>query len=110
MQNAIAVERLYQQMAMTSTSVTYAWSRWNAEMRRSDTIILQACEHLKDEEVPEDQFRLFAVTRKKVVQLKMTEFADQLSEEQEETTQVNFRFLIRTPTGKCELTFCALCF
>lgn len=82
--SGIAERRLYEQMALLSPAVAFAWSRWNSEVKDRESLIVQACEHLEDSPVNEDDYQLFSVTRRHVRRLKIKEFADEFSDEPDE--------------------------
>lgn len=50
--NAIAETRLYQQMALTASTMAYSWSKWNGE-REPEKIIIQGAPQLADEPLTE---------------------------------------------------------
>ena len=53
MQNSIAEQRLYAQMALTSSSVAYTWSRWNSGCEDKASLVVQVAECLIDEPIRE---------------------------------------------------------
>ena len=52
-QNAITEERLYQQLALVSSSLAFSWSKWNSEIDDTEKIVFQGNEHLVDEPLQE---------------------------------------------------------
>ncbi|PAA52808.1 hypothetical protein BOX15_Mlig033530g1 [Macrostomum lignano] len=82
--SSIAEQRLYEQMALLSPAMAFAWSRWNSEIKDRDSLIVQACEHMEDCSVNEDDYYLFTVTRRHVRRLKIKEFAEEFSDEPDE--------------------------
>lgn len=46
-QNPLIEERMYQQMALTASSMAYSWSKWNGERAR-DEIVFQGAEAKED--------------------------------------------------------------
>ncbi|CAH8851863.1 unnamed protein product [Trichobilharzia szidati] len=76
--NPLIEESLYENMALLSPSVAFGWSRWNSECRDHSTIVLTAVEHVDSEEsVDEESWKVYSVTRHKVLQLKMKEYDEQ---------------------------------
>ena len=49
LQHPVTEERVYQQMALTASSMAYSWSKWNSEIKNREQIIVQGTEHLEDE-------------------------------------------------------------
>lgn len=85
--NGITEERLYQQMAMTASTMAYSWSKWNAEVANPSQIVFQGCEHLEDEPLLEEDWSLFLVTKLRTTNLKMTEFDEAFSEDYKDGTE-----------------------
>ena len=48
-QNAVAVARLYEHMALVSDACAFSWSHWNGEVKEPERLIVRAGEHLVDE-------------------------------------------------------------
>ncbi|XP_064635495.1 dynein axonemal intermediate chain 7 homolog isoform X2 [Lineus longissimus] len=84
--NVITEERLYQQMALTSSAMAYSWSKWNAEVADNEKIVFQGAECLKDQHLLEEEWALFLVTKKRSMKLKMTEFEEAFSDDYAEGT------------------------
>ncbi|CAG5133325.1 unnamed protein product, partial [Candidula unifasciata] len=76
----LAEDRVYQQMALTASSMAYAWSKWNGERGR-DEIVFQAAESMDDGPLMEEEWSVFLATKRHAKKLKMTEFDDNFSEE-----------------------------
>jgi len=85
--NPMTEERLYQQMAMTASTMAYSWSKWNAEVANPSQVVFQGCEHLEDEPLLEEDWSLFLVTKLRTTNLKMTEFDDAFSEDYKDGTE-----------------------
>ena len=45
----MAENALYQQMALTASSMAYSWSKWNNEVKEEAQILVQTAEQLEDE-------------------------------------------------------------
>ncbi|XP_029644370.1 axonemal 84 kDa protein-like isoform X2 [Octopus sinensis] len=75
-------ERCYHQMALVASCMAFTWSRWNYSAER-DQLVLQGIELLEDEEVCDD-WELYLVSKTHVMKLKLDEFDDVFSAEQEE--------------------------
>lgn len=72
-------ERMYEQMAMSSSAMAYSWSKWNGETER-EQIVFQAAESLEDEPLLEEDWWIMLGTKRRVTKLKMTEFDDTFSD------------------------------
>ncbi|BFZ05042.1 hypothetical protein BsWGS_08084 [Bradybaena similaris] len=81
-----AEDKIYQQMALTASSMAYAWSKWNGERGR-DEIIFQAAECMDDGPLMEEEWSVFMASKRQVKKLKMTEFDEVFSEECPEEMQ-----------------------
>ena len=55
---------MYRQMAMTSSSMAYSWSKWNIEVNNPDQIVIQGAEQLEDEHLLEVRGRRSEVNRR----------------------------------------------
>ncbi|KAL3842016.1 hypothetical protein ACJMK2_020088 [Sinanodonta woodiana] len=80
-------ERVYQQMALTSSAMAYSWSKWNSEIQDREKIIFQGAESLNDEPLPEEDWALYLMTKRRGMKLKMVEFDDTFNDELAEGTQ-----------------------
>ncbi|GAB1601779.1 axonemal 84 kDa protein-like, partial [Argonauta hians] len=68
----------YEQMAVVSGCMMFAWSRWNGASDRNQMII-QACETVPD--TMTDDLDMYMVTKTRVKRLKLDEFDEEFSEE-----------------------------
>lgn len=50
--NALTETRLYQQMALTCSTMAYSWSKWNGD-QESEKLIIQSAPQMKDEPLTE---------------------------------------------------------
>lgn len=76
----------YEQMAMVSSAVAFSYSKWNAETQDREKVLFQSCETLEDEPLPEEDWSLFLMTKRRCMKLNMTEFDEIYSEEYAEGT------------------------
>ncbi|CAH8531820.1 unnamed protein product [Heterobilharzia americana] len=80
--NPLVEESMYENMALLSPSMAFGWSRWNSECDDSNTIVVTAVEHVDCEDsVDEESWKVYSITRKKVLQLKMKEYDEEYSSE-----------------------------
>ncbi|XP_013385748.1 protein CASC1 [Lingula anatina] len=82
----VTESNLYQQMAITASSMAYSWSKWNAEVADRDKIIIQGAECMKDEPLLEEDWGLFMATKKRTIKLKMSEFDEEFSDDHADGT------------------------
>ncbi|KAK3598788.1 hypothetical protein CHS0354_020899 [Potamilus streckersoni] len=80
-------ERTYQQMALTASAMAYSWSKWNSDIHNREKILFQGAESLNDEPLPEEDWALYLMTKRRGMKLKMVEFDDTFNEELAEGTQ-----------------------
>ncbi|CAG2234316.1 CASC1 [Mytilus edulis] len=99
----IIVDKLYQQIALTASSMAYASSRWNNEEDeeeeeegekkegekeepvvgggKSEKVLFQAFEPLADEPVTEDEWNIFMMTKTRTMVLELKEDSDAYNED-----------------------------
>ncbi|XP_053506878.1 dynein axonemal intermediate chain 7 isoform X1 [Ictalurus furcatus] len=97
----------YEQMALVASAFVFSRSQWNAQCRQ-EHLVLQACEHLEAEPVPEEAWSLYLLTAQRSQRLKMTETSDGFSPELAEETEFHSTFLhmlrdIVSPEGRGKL-------
>ncbi|KAH8878473.1 GTP-binding protein 2 [Schistosoma japonicum] len=78
--NRLVEENLYEHMALLSPSMAFGWSRWNDLCQNDQTVIVKAVEHLDTEDsIDEVTWKVYSVSRKKVLQLEMKEYDEQFN-------------------------------
>ncbi|XP_066489869.1 dynein axonemal intermediate chain 7 [Tiliqua scincoides] len=75
----------YQQMALVASAFAFGWSKWNAQCEEDQTVF-KACEHLVEEDVPED-WVLFMFSGQRAQRLEITEDSDVFSKNIAEGTE-----------------------
>ncbi|ESO92391.1 hypothetical protein LOTGIDRAFT_206612 [Lottia gigantea] len=73
-------ERIYQQIALTSSSMAYSWSKWNSEADKR-AIIYLGSESLNDESLLEEDWSVFKSTKTRAMKLKVSEISENFSDE-----------------------------
>uniref|UniRef100_A0A0B7AJV5 IC97/Casc1 N-terminal domain-containing protein n=1 Tax=Arion vulgaris TaxID=1028688 RepID=A0A0B7AJV5_9EUPU len=94
-------ERMYQQMALTASSMAYAWSKWNSE-RGSGEIIFQGAEAMEDGHLMEEEWSVYMATKRRVVKLKLSEYEESFNEESQNEAMFrsNLYHLVATITSE----------
>ncbi|KAL3842018.1 hypothetical protein ACJMK2_020090 [Sinanodonta woodiana] len=98
-------ERAYQQMALTASAMAYSWSKWNGEVQDKEKILFQGTECLNDEPVPEEDWALYLMTKRRGMKLRMVEFDDTFNDELAEGTQFRsnlYHLLISTGSDEAK--------
>ncbi|XP_050403844.1 dynein axonemal intermediate chain 7 [Patella vulgata] len=79
-------ERIYEQMALTSSAMAYSWSKWNADADLHSIVYLGS-ESLNDEPLLEEDWSVYKSTKTRAMKLKTTEISDEFSDELAENTE-----------------------
>ncbi|KAK2858824.1 hypothetical protein Q5P01_003444 [Channa striata] len=68
----------YEQMALFASACAFSWSQWNAKCG-AEYLVLQACEHLSPDAVPEDSWILYLLGAQRSQKLDITEKSEEFS-------------------------------
>ncbi|XP_052797424.1 dynein axonemal intermediate chain 7 homolog isoform X1 [Mya arenaria] len=79
-------EWCYEQIALAASAYAFSWSKWNSETQDREKLLFQGAESLEDQPLPEEDWSLFLMTKRRSLKLKMTEFDDAYSEDYAEGT------------------------
>ncbi|XP_072418419.1 dynein axonemal intermediate chain 7 isoform X1 [Chiloscyllium punctatum] len=83
--NKMVTQNTYMEMALVSSAIAFRSSNWNMSTEPEE-ILLQACESLTGEMIPEDDWSLYMLRPERCHKLKMKESSEELSNEIAENT------------------------
>ncbi|KAG2460348.1 CASC1 protein, partial [Polypterus senegalus] len=99
--NSVAENAAYEQMALLSSAYAFAWSRWNAESG-TEHIVLKVSEHLKTQPVDDEDWKIYMVSSRRAMRLKITEYSDAFSDDLAENSEFHSTFLHMIKDGISE--------
>ncbi|KAJ8381931.1 hypothetical protein SKAU_G00027090 [Synaphobranchus kaupii] len=85
-------QAVYEQMALMASTVAFSWSRWNSHCGQ-EHMILQACQHMEAEPVPEEAWSLFLLGAQRSQCLEMKEWSESFSLELADDSEFHSTFL-----------------
>ncbi|KAJ6666263.1 hypothetical protein lerEdw1_000535 [Lerista edwardsae] len=76
----------YEQIALVAPAFAFSWSKWNNQCRE-DQVIFRACEHLIQDDVPEEKYVLFMFNGQRAQRLEVKEESEVFSKNIAEGTE-----------------------
>ncbi|XP_028671482.2 dynein axonemal intermediate chain 7 [Erpetoichthys calabaricus] len=99
--NSVAEKAAYEQMALLSSAYAFAWSRWNAESG-TEHVVMKVSEHLKTQPVDDEDWKIYMVSSRRAMRLKITEYSDAFSDDLAENSEFHSTFLHMIKDGISE--------
>ncbi|XP_041109850.1 dynein intermediate chain CFAP94, axonemal [Polyodon spathula] len=89
--NPQAEQAIYEQMALVSSAYAFSWSKWNA-VCGTEHIVIQVSEHLKTDNVADEDWALYLVNANRALRLKITEYSEEFSTDLAENSEFHSTF------------------